>query len=125
MILLEEELRRRKSVLANLRAISSEKKYDVTLPALVIVFDRISDVYHHAAFSLILKEGRELGVYGIFLMDSIEDLPSECGAYAEIGSSIISYKVTGTGREPVDGIQSDEVTPELLQRFSNKLADCC
>lgn len=123
LILLEEELRRRKSVLVNMRAISSEKTYDVTLPALVIIFDRVSDVYHHAAFSLILKEGRELGVYGIFLMDNIEDLPSECGAFVEIKSGVISYKITGTGREPVEGIQPDQVNPEIIQVFSNKLAN--
>lgn len=123
LILLEEELRRRKSVLINMRAISSEKKYDVTLPALVIIFDRVSGIYKHAAFSLILKEGLDLGVYGIFLMDSIEELPSECGAYAVIESGTISYKVTGTGHESVDNIQPDHVTLELLQAFSNRLAN--
>lgn len=123
LILLEEELRRRKSVLVNMRAIASEKKYDSTLPALVVIFDRVSGVYQHAAFSLILKEGRELGVYGIFLMDRIEELPSECGAYVLIESGSISYKVTGTGHESVDSIQPDRVTSEFLQIFSNRLAN--
>lgn len=123
LILLEEELRRRKSLLVNMRAISSEKTNDITLPALVVIFDRVTDIYQHAAFSLILKEGRELGVYGIFLMDRVEELPSECGAYAVINSGTITYSVTGEDGKSVDNIQPDDVTLELLKVFSNKLAN--
>lgn len=123
LVLLEEELRRRKSILINMRAISSEKKSDATLPALVIFFDRISGVYQHAAFSLILKEGQELGVYGIFLMDRVEELPSECGAYVEIGSNTLSYKITGIGKESIDGIKPDKIAPDFIQEISNKFAN--
>jgi len=124
LLLLEEELRKRKAALANMRAISADKKnYDVTLPALVVIFDRVSEVYNHAAFSLILKHGRELGVYAIFLMDRVEVLPSECGAYVTITSKETSYYVTGYERDVTHGIQPDTIKLDLMQTFSEKIGN--
>jgi S-DNA-T family DNA segregation ATPase FtsK/SpoIIIE len=123
LILLEEELRRRYATLISMRAVTAENKNaNVTLPALVVVFDRVSDVYNHAAFSLILKNGRELGVYGIFLMDKVEDLPSECGAYVTITSEDVSYNVTGYEQESVHDINPDTVRHDLIQAFANKIS---
>lgn len=123
LILLEEELRRRRASLINMRAISSEKKGEPLLPALIMIFDRVSGVYNHAAFSLILKEGRELGVFGVFLVDSVEELPSECGAYVELKGNTISYKSIGVGGELQNDIQPDPMTPELIREFSERLSD--
>lgn len=122
LLRLEEELRRRKSMMANLRAIASENKGDITLPALVIIFDRVSDVYNHAAFSMLLKEGRDLGAYGIFLMDQVENLPAECGAVVTIGPKSISYQVAVEHNRNVDNIQPDETSAALVKRFAAKLA---
>lgn len=123
LLLLEEELRRRKSLITNLRAISSEHKKDITLPAQIIIFDRISDVYNHAAFSMLLKEGRELGAYGIFLMDQVEDLPAECGAVVNIRPKGISYQLAGDKNEHVDAIDPDETSADLIRRFAARLGD--
>jgi S-DNA-T family DNA segregation ATPase FtsK/SpoIIIE len=122
LVQLEEELRRRKSLIATSRAISSDNKLEITLPALVIVFDRVSGVYNHAAFALILKEGRDLGVYGIFLTDCVNDIPSECGAYVLLDSGSIDYKITGVITESIVNIKADFVTDTMVEAFSKSLA---
>lgn len=120
LLILEEELRRRKSLITNLRAIGAENKTNSTLPALVLIFDRISDVYNHAAFSILLKEGRELGVYGIFLMDHMEDLPAECGAVVTLTPKGLLYQFAGENDEVDQLIEPDPVSLEMVQGFGEE-----
>ncbi len=122
LVILEEELRRRKSVFVNLRAIGSERVTHVNLPALVVIFDRVSGVYNHAAFALLLKEGRELGVYGIFLTDSVEEIPAECGAIVLIETTGISYRKTGENQQSINKIEPDRMSVASVETYSNKLA---
>lgn len=121
LVLLEAELRRRKSILINQRAISSQNTQTTTLPAIILIFDRISDIYNHAAFSLLLKEGRELGIYGIFLVDAVDDIPAECGAIISVEQSKIDYHITGSNPIPFEGVQPDEMLIDWMHTFTENL----
>jgi S-DNA-T family DNA segregation ATPase FtsK/SpoIIIE len=120
---LEEELRRRKALLTGLRVIGSKEESSSRLPALIVIFDRVSDIYQHAAFSILLDEGRELGVYGIFLMDRVEDIPAECGAIILIDAGFLSYSITGPDQEPMIGVKVDQTTSNAIQDFARKLSE--
>lgn len=121
LVMLEEELRRRKAQLVNMRAVAGEKRGNENLPVLVLIFDRVSNVYDHAAFAMLLKEGRDLGVYGIFLMDDVEDLPSECGAIILLSENEISYEIAGNYPHHSYSIKPDEVSPGLVSTFADEL----
>lgn len=117
---LEEELRRRKTVVQNGPSVVVGNK-ETILPNLVLIFDRISGIYNHAAFSILLKEGRALGVYGIFLVDRVQDIPSECGAIVSFDGGVLSYKITGPNKELFDDVKPDEASKEMVKTFANGL----
>ena len=122
LLALENELRRRKTVLVNSQAFSLENSKLDKLPALIVLFDRISGVYNHAAFSILLKEGRQLGVYGLFFVDQTQDIPSECGAIISISASKIKYEVIGPDKDPIPDIELERAEKNNVISFSNALA---
>jgi S-DNA-T family DNA segregation ATPase FtsK/SpoIIIE len=122
---LEEELRRRQANLDR-RPISSSEEgapSGLPMPALVILFDHIPDLYDQPAFALILQKGRSLNVYGIFLEEWVENIPGECGAFIEVNSQSITYKETGSGKSPIEKIQSDQPTLEEAQKLADALGN--
>lgn len=119
LLALEEELRRRKNLLQNFSAVSGEG--EPILPILIVIFDRISGIYEHAAFSLLLKEGKELGVYGIFLVDQVNEIPGECGAIVSFNEGKISLATTGRKSAPVFDVQPDYISQMQTFEFGQAL----
>ncbi len=120
---LEVELHRRQALLYHQRSLRQEETGQVPfLPAVVMVFDHIDSMYERAAFSIILREGRALGMYGIILVDRFEDIPAECGAALEIKENRVSYRETGAGKIPVEDIKADAFTKQDIENFSSGLA---
>lgn len=119
---LEAELHRRQALLYQRQATGKEEGAVYLLPALVIVFDRLNSMYDQAAFSLILKEGQRLGVYGVILEDQFDAIPGECGATIEFIEGRLSYKETGVGKFPVEKIQPDQATIKDADDFAEAVA---
>ena len=121
ILALERELRRRQEYRIGAKSISNNNQYSGPLPALVIIFDHVPNIYNHAAFSLILKKGGELGMYGIYLSDRFEEIPGECGAAVEITKGKIVYKETGPHKNPVPDIHPDKPLLVEAEKFAQSL----
>jgi S-DNA-T family DNA segregation ATPase FtsK/SpoIIIE len=65
------------------------------LPRVLILFDHLPLTYAHPGLSLLLEKGQLLGVYGIFLTDKADNVPSDCGAIIEVASGRLTYKEIG------------------------------
>jgi S-DNA-T family DNA segregation ATPase FtsK/SpoIIIE len=65
------------------------------LPRLIIFFDYLPVEYNHPGLTTLLEEGKELGIYGIFLTDMRENIPGECGAVLKLQGDLLEYQETG------------------------------
>ena len=118
---LETELRRRQAVLYHNKSVTKSQPGNLPLPTLIILFDRVTDVNQHAAFSLILKKGAKLGVFGLFLADNFVDLPSECYGVVDVKNGEKSE--TGKDKKPTLSINLDTVSASQAEEYSQLLAD--
>jgi len=119
---LEIELHRRQALLYQQKIMDQEGSSAHLLPALIVIFDHLESIYDQAAFSLILKEGRSLGAYGIILADRFEQIPGECGATIEFIDDKLILKETGVGKTPIENINPDHITIKEAEDFSISLA---
>lgn len=110
--ILETEIRQRQLQAGTARVLagSGEIHFNPILPVLVVFFDHVPDLYGHAAFSMLLKTGRSLGVYGVFLAEKISDLPSECGGIVDLADNTLTYSETGPGKFPVRDVVADKAS---------------
>lgn len=118
---LEAELRKRKAIIYR-QSVTSSDLHTYPLPAIVVVFDRVPDIDKHAAFSTILKNGKSLGVFGIFLTDQFIDLPSECSAVITVEKEKGSLGRTGEDNDLVDSIELDKTSLSQAEQFATFLA---
>lgn len=96
MAALESEvLRRQQIVETRAQASAASKPMGPPLPRLVIVFDQPGIQYAHPGLSLLLQQGRELGIYGVFLTDEAQHVPARCGAITEVQGSKLTYQESG------------------------------
>ena len=65
--------------------------------SMVILFDKEGDIREQPLFSQILKSGKGLGIYSVFICDRMEDIPSECESVIAIDKKHrFKYSITGT-----------------------------
>jgi S-DNA-T family DNA segregation ATPase FtsK/SpoIIIE len=122
MAALEDELQRREQILAAQRMIqraSGEVRFP--LPCLVVVLDHLPHGFSHPGLNLLLRSGKSLGVFGIFLTGSADDIPGECGAILRVRARHVSLVESGT--EAVScNFQSDDCSLAKAERLSRVLA---
>lgn len=63
--------------------------------AMLLIFDKETEVRDEPIFSQLMKEGKRLGVYSIILCDKMEDVPSDCAAVVEVGATEFKLALTG------------------------------
>ena len=105
---LEAMLQRREQSFEAQRQGKSGAELAPPLPRILLLFDNLPLNFAHPGLSLLLEKGRLLGVYGIFLMDKADHVPSDCGAIIEISSGRLTYKEIGP-----DGLKL-ECKPDLV-----------
>lgn len=65
--------------------------------SVVILFDKEGDIREQPLFSQIVKSGKELGIYSVFLCERMEDVPSECKSVITLDKQHrFKYSITGT-----------------------------
>lgn len=109
LLTLEKELLGREA-LGRKVSNSQEKDKANILPALVVIFDNVTNAYDHPAIAQALKKGSDMGIYGIFLAEHFEDIPGECGGAISIAGERLKYETTGAGVSSFE-----EVTPDAIK----------
>ncbi len=120
--ILERELQRREQILAVQRPVLGAMGETARLfPALVIVLDLPAEGFPHPGLNLLLRSGRPLGVYGIFLTGSNDRIPGECGAILTIRGKQAS--LMQPGNDPTSSVfQADDCGLATAERLSGGLA---
>jgi S-DNA-T family DNA segregation ATPase FtsK/SpoIIIE len=98
---LEKELKRREQVL-DARKMVNDTSTVPPLPCLVIVLDSFPQIFSHPGLDLLLKKGRALGVYGLYLTPEAAQTPGECGAILDVRPGNLTYKESGPQGITVD-----------------------
>jgi DNA segregation ATPase FtsK/SpoIIIE, S-DNA-T family len=120
--LLEAELRRRETFLTSPDAQElSPTRYD--FPALIVVVDHIKNPYDYPALALLLKNGKSLNVYGLFLVEKVEEVPGECQGLIEVRDTSLDLNSIDPLQPAVVGILPDDVTTIDLVAFSQGLGN--
>jgi S-DNA-T family DNA segregation ATPase FtsK/SpoIIIE len=116
---LETELRQREQRLTgqNLPVLQTQT---LILPALILVFIGLSPDFHHPGLSLLLREGKRLGVHGVFLTERPEDVPGECGAVLLLSKGRFLYQETGEAGRKAEG-SADRMQQEHAARLAGGL----
>jgi len=116
---LEEELQRREQLVETQRhSLAGSRDMEAPLPRVVIVFDSLPTNYAHPGLAILLKKGKQLGFYGVFLTDRVEQVPGACGALIELEAKNLIYQETG-----LDG-RKVECRPEsIAQKQAAQLAE--
>ena len=94
---LEAEIQRREQAVETQKLMKKEGEgtTGIPFPRLLVLFDYLPETYHHPSVSMVLKRGRELGIYGIFLKKLPQQIPGECGAILEVNNGRIVYSESG------------------------------
>lgn len=119
---LETELRQREQRLAAQSTLGIQSvRLPAILPVLVLLFAGLDPDFNHPGLSLLLREGKRLGVHGIFLTERPEDVPGECGAVLLLNKGRFLYQETGEGGRKVEGVP-DRMQVEHATRLVSGLA---
>jgi S-DNA-T family DNA segregation ATPase FtsK/SpoIIIE len=98
---LEKELKRREQIL-DARKMVNDTSTVPPLPCLVIVLDSFPQTFSHPGLDLLLKKGKALGVFALFLTPEASQTPGECGAILDVRPGNLTYKESGVGGVTVD-----------------------
>lgn len=118
---LETELERRAEWLAVERN-NGERRPEAALPwpHLVILFDGPSGALTHPALMRLRRDGRDLGVHGIFLVERSGQVPGECGAVIEVRGQRFSGWETGPEGRRLEG-RPDALDESMADRLAEAL----
>jgi S-DNA-T family DNA segregation ATPase FtsK/SpoIIIE len=108
MIALEAELQSRQQWIQTRKDAKLAIPSGPPLPRLIVLFDYLPLDYNHPGLTTMLEEGKELGIYGIFLAERREYIPGECGAVLHLQDELLTYQETG-----IEGRKA-ECTPDLF-----------
>jgi S-DNA-T family DNA segregation ATPase FtsK/SpoIIIE len=98
---LEKELKRREQIL-DARKMVNDPSTVPPLPCLVVVLDSFPQTFSHPGLDLLLKKGKSLGVYALYLTPEASQTPGECGAILDVRPGNLTYKESGTGGVAID-----------------------
>ncbi|MBU1339063.1 MAG: hypothetical protein KKD56_08350, partial [Acidobacteria bacterium] len=124
MAALETELQRREQIVETSKVVhrgTDSSTPSVPLPRLVIVLDYLDPTFSHPALMLLLKKGRELGIYGIFLTHKPEQIPGECGAIQVIRGNRLVYEESGTEGHKLE-CYPDRINLDQVKVFAKTLS---
>jgi S-DNA-T family DNA segregation ATPase FtsK/SpoIIIE len=93
---LEKELKRREQIL-DARKMVNDASTLPPLPCLVIVLDSFPQKFSHPGLDLLLKKGKALGVFALYLTADASQTPGECGAILDVLPGNLTYKESGVG----------------------------
>lgn len=100
---LEEELQSREDLSETQKhVLTGSGEVEAPLPRVVIIFDGLPTNYAHPGLALLLKKGKQLGFYGVFLTDRAEKVPGACGALIELEGNNLIYQETGLDGRKVE-----------------------
>ncbi len=92
---LEGELQDRDQLREAHQKTAAGREPQIPLPRLVLLFSGLPQEFKHPAMARLLRDGRHLGVHGIFLAKQPEFIPGECGAVVAMGGDRTRYSETG------------------------------
>ena len=119
---LETELRQREQRLAAQSSPGIQGSRSPTiLPVMVLVFTGMHPEFNHPGLSLLLREGKRLGVHGVFLTERPEAVPGECGAVLLLNKGRFLYQETGEDGRKAEGA-ADRMQLEHAARLASGLA---
>jgi S-DNA-T family DNA segregation ATPase FtsK/SpoIIIE len=117
---LEQELKRREQIL-DARKMVGDSSTLPPLPCLVMVVDSFPQEFAHPGLDRMLKKGRELGVFALYLTAETPQIPGECGAILEVEPGNLSYKESGTDAAAID-CRPDVCDPALADEIARALS---
>jgi DNA segregation ATPase FtsK/SpoIIIE, S-DNA-T family len=104
---LEKELRRRDQVLEARKMVSGDAVSKAPLlPALILILDSFPLDFSHPGLDFLMKKGKSLGVYVLYLTSAPAQVPGECGAVINITNGNLTY------REAIEGGVSLDCRPD-------------
>ena len=99
---LEKELIRREQILEARKMVGDTSTALPPLPCLVIVLDSLPQNFSHPGLDLLLKKGKTLGVFALYITPEASETPGECGAVLDVRPGNLTYKESGTGGITID-----------------------
>lgn len=121
ILALEKEIRRRQTLGAEDKQ-NKNNRIALILPALVVVFDHVPDIYYYPAFSLFLKTNPTLGLFGIFINNRTDELPNECESVAEFQNTELHLSELDVPAKHTNGIEADLASRTEAMRFTEYLS---
>lgn len=121
LLALDNELRRRKSLLDSQPSHSKTSGITTSFPALVLVIETFSAWTDYSPLATLLSEGPSLGVYGIFLCDRFEDCPSNCSAVIEHFGGSANLSFTGINRSNPQTFIPEKVDLDKAEAFARHM----
>lgn len=101
--ILEDEIDWRRKASEDYRGSGQASAAPDILPKLIIAFDHIITPLAYPAVQKLLDDSDgTLGIYGLFLEGSVQEVPGECGAVLELGSDVVHYVQSGTMGYPME-----------------------
>lgn len=74
-------------------------------PSLLVIFDNETDTRDEPAFSLLVRQGKQLNAVAIVICNTLEEVPSDCQAYIEISDkNHFRYNQVGPEGIKLEGI---------------------
>ena len=119
---LETELKRREQILEGRKMVGGENaSATLPLPCLVVILDSFPVEFSHPGIDLLLKSGKALGAYALYLTEDAAKIPGMCGAVATIRQGNLSYKESGLESIRID-CKPDLCNPAGADKIARALA---
>jgi S-DNA-T family DNA segregation ATPase FtsK/SpoIIIE len=119
---LETELKRREQILEARKMVAGESaSKSPPLPCIVVVLDSFPQEFSHPGLDLLLKSGKALGMYALYLTEDESKIPGECGAIIEIRQGNLAYKESGLESVRID-CKPDLCSPANAESIAHALA---
>lgn len=64
-------------------------------PFMMVIFDGQNSIQDEPGFSSLIREGKKLGAMGIFLCETLEEVPGDCDAFIEVKGHNFNFAMTG------------------------------
>jgi len=117
---LEDELDWRFSTVDHGTDAGRQSEKPVILPKLVVIFDHLQNPLEHAVIQRLVDDRQgTLGVHAMFLANTIEEVPGNCGAVLTVQPGVVEYTrcgITGTPTKVAADTPLDYQAAETLAR---------
>lgn len=114
-----------RNLMGNLSQIIDERKEQKgnTIPHLLLIIDDPQLVESEAVYSTILREGGAVGASALCLVNSFENIPSQCGAAVEIRADE-TFRFARVGAEgfEIEGSRIDEISMQDAENIARALS---